>query len=65
VVVDERLEGKMMCLRVSMRKFNRKEGEEHEDAPIEIARAFGHPNMCNLNKSVTTFTFKVRSKRLQ
>jgi hypothetical protein len=51
VSVDENLEGKMMRLRPSMRKFD-VTPEEKKTAKIEIARAFDHPNPTYLNRFV-------------
>ncbi|VDB83377.1 unnamed protein product [Peniophora sp. CBMAI 1063] len=49
VVVDERLEGILMRLRPSQRKF---ESHMVESAGIEIARAFDYPNRVHLNRPV-------------
>ncbi|KAF9246394.1 RNA dependent RNA polymerase-domain-containing protein [Melanogaster broomeanus] len=47
VSVDDRLEGIHMCVRPSMNKFD-VPGEEY--GTIEIARAFGKPNIPHLNR---------------
>ena len=39
-----------MRLRLSMKKFDT---NDEDNAPIEIAQAFGRPNPCYLNRCVT------------
>ena len=56
VAVDERLEGVIMRLRPSMRKFTVPGVEE---ADIEIARAFPRPNATYLNRSAPSFPLQL------
>ena len=54
-----------MRLRPSMKKFDT---NDEDNAPIEIAQAFGHPNTCYLNRCVavqrSVSPFDVRSDLL-
>jgi RNA-dependent RNA polymerase len=58
VCVDEQLDnnpnGTKMRLRPSMRKFV----QIADEAEIEIAQSFEHPNTCYLNRSVRCFTYQ-------
>ncbi|KZT27322.1 RdRP-domain-containing protein [Neolentinus lepideus HHB14362 ss-1] len=49
VAIDDQLQGKKMCLRPSMNKF---QVHEEESAEIEIARAFDRPSAAYLTKSL-------------
>ena len=67
LAVDQQLDkdsrGIHMRLRLSMKKFDT---NDDDNAPIEIAQAFGRPNTCYLNRcvvvqrhgSVSPFDFK-------
>ena len=54
LAIDQQLDkdprGIHMRLRLSMKKFDT---NDEDNAPIEIAQAFGRPNPCYLNRCVT------------